>query len=607
VSPQAMTAPYPTAPLDRLRRNARRVMALLCAAGLATLVLAPAAGATAATQFSIAGRGWGHGIGMSQYGAYGYALHGSTYQNILKHYYTGIGIGTVANQTIRVRLTYGITSVSVSSAAAFTVSDGTTTATIPASALAKVTWVGGKSHVVWGTTSGTSADLGATITFSPGTTYLRLVNKTELGCANVRFRGTFRVIHSGSSFMVVNYLPLESYLAGVVPRESPSSWPAEALKVQAVAARSYAMATLKSGQPYDVFTTTQSQVYNGLGYVDGTRGETKATNDAVKATAGQVCTYGGKVITAYFFSTSGGHTESIENVWQGSSPVGYLKGVTDPYDSISPLHIWPDNPTVRAGNVVRNQLNAFSTGLVKGSLKAVYVVKHGTSPRVVRALVIGTSGYSVVTGADLRGALDLRDTWVSFTGLSLSPSAVDKLTVNYGSPVTLTGDLYPGQAAGTLVKLHYYRDGVWRTANVKTTRVTTKYGSYAVYASHYSYTLKPPKGTIYYFTYGSAASPRTTVPVRALVKLSASTRVVPVGGTIAFSGTVTPALTGRTIQLQIRTATSWATAGSAVVGTGGAYKLTWAATAGATTARMLLPSGSGLVGAYSNSLALTVH
>jgi stage II sporulation protein D len=608
VSRQAMIAPYPTAPLDRLRRNARRVMTLLCAAVLAALAVATAAGATAATQFSLAGRGWGHGIGMSQYGAYGYAKNTTlTYKQILQRYYTGIDFTTVPNRTVRVRLTHDISSVSVSSAAAFTVTDGTTSATIPANAVAKVTWVGGKSHVAWGTTSGTSADLGATITFSPTTTYLRLVNKTELGYANVQFRGKFTVIHASTGFTVVNAVPLEYYLAGVVPRESPSSWPLTALKVQAVAARSYAMATLKTGGLFDLYTTTASQVYNGVGPVGGGPGETAATNKAVNETHGEVATYGGKVITAYFFSTSGGHTESIENVWQSSPPVGYLKGVTDPYDSISPLHFWPDNPIVRAGNVVRNQLNAYSTGLVKGSLKAVYVVKHGTSPRVVRALVIGTSGYGFVEGADLRSALALRDTWVSFTSLSLSPSAVDKPTINYGSAITLTGDLYPGQATGTLVILHYYRDGVWRTVNVKTTRVLTMYGSTAVYSSHYSYTVKPPKGTIYYFTYGSAATPRTTVPVRPLVKLSASTRVVPAGGKITFSGMVTPALTGRTIQLQIRTGTAWATAGSAVVGTGGAYKLLWVAKAGATAARMYLPSGAGYVGVYSNSLALTVQ
>ena len=133
-------------------------------------------------------------------------------------------------------------------------------------------------------------------------------------------------MHSGSGFKVVNRLLLEGYLRGVVPRESPSSWPQAALRAQAVAARSYAVRGIKDQGDFDLYCTVASQVYNGYD------GEADSTNAAVKATAGVVPTSGGRPIVAYFFSTSGGHTENIENVW-GGSPVPYLKGVSDPYDT----------------------------------------------------------------------------------------------------------------------------------------------------------------------------------------------------------------------------------------------------------------------------------
>ena len=117
--------------------------------------------------------------------------------------------------------------------------------------------------------------------------------------------------------------------------------------------------------------------------------------------------YKGKVATTYFYSTSGGQTENIENVWQGSKPVPYLKSVKDPYDKISPYHRW----TVRFS---RASLQSKLRGYVKGQLKNVVVVKRGVSPRVVKANVIGTRGTKSITGTQIRSALGLRDTWVSF-------------------------------------------------------------------------------------------------------------------------------------------------------------------------------------------------
>ena len=105
-----------------------------------------------------------------------------------------------------------------------------------------------------------------------------------------------------SGLSVVNAVGLDDYLQGVVPAESPASWPAEALKAQAIAARTYAITTARGGD-FDQFADTRSQVYGGVGV------ETPATNAAVADTRGQVVTYGGTPVVTYFFSTSGGQTE----------------------------------------------------------------------------------------------------------------------------------------------------------------------------------------------------------------------------------------------------------------------------------------------------------
>ena len=128
------------------------------------------------------------------------------------------------------------------------------------------------------------------------------------------------------SLQLVNSVGLEPYLYGVVPREMPSLWPAEALKAQAVAARSYALAIRKTGA-FDLYADTRSQVYGGVA------AETPTTNAAVDATAGQVLLYEGKVATTLFFSTSGGRTASIEDVWSRGEAVPYLVSVPDPYDT----------------------------------------------------------------------------------------------------------------------------------------------------------------------------------------------------------------------------------------------------------------------------------
>jgi stage II sporulation protein D len=182
----------------------------------------------------------------------------------------------------------------------------------------------------------------------------------------------------------------------------PASWAQQALRVQAVAARSYALSTSSGSSIFDVYDDTRSQVYGGLGT------EQHASNAAVSKTAGQVVKYKGDVIVAYFSSTSGGHTENIENSFVGASPVRYLQGVPDRYDSISPVHSWKVGPLSRA--TVASRLS----GLFSGKLRQIHVIRRGVSPRIVYARVVGSSGSSKVTGATLRDRLNLMDSWISF-------------------------------------------------------------------------------------------------------------------------------------------------------------------------------------------------
>ncbi len=117
-------------------------------------------------------------------------------------------------------------------------------------------------------------------------------------------------------------------------------------------------------------------------------------------------TYGGRAIVAYFFSTSGGRTENIENVWGGSA-VPYLKSVSDPYDKVLEVPHVEDGPYRYSETTVTKKLGR----LVRGRPRAVYVTKRGRSPRVVKASVLGTSGASAASGWTLRNKLGLRDSW----------------------------------------------------------------------------------------------------------------------------------------------------------------------------------------------------
>ena len=138
------------------------------------------------------------------------------------------------------------------------------------------------------------------------------------------------------------------------PARCPSHWPAAALRAQAIAARTYAIATSKDGDGFDQYADTRSQMYIGIA------GEVASTNAAVAATRGNVVAYEGTPIVTYYFSTSGGRTENVENSFIGAEPKPWLKSVADPYDGASPRHRWTRRMTLgrrarRLGSLVKGE------------------------------------------------------------------------------------------------------------------------------------------------------------------------------------------------------------------------------------------------------------
>jgi stage II sporulation protein D len=365
----------------------------------AVLALALPASAGAGTLFLIDGRGWGHGVGMSQYGARGYAEAGWGYQRILAHYYRGTELRLLPARPVRVLLVEGRPAVRISSTKPFTVTDarGKTRKLKP-----------GAQRV----TAPTLRPLRSPLRFRPGAAPLLVDGKA--------YRGDLLVHRRGARLTVVNRLPLDRYLRGVVPWEMPDDWHPQALRAQAVVARSYALATLKPGTIFDLYADTRSQVYGGI------EAEAVSTNRAIGATAGRVLFWNGRVATTFYHSTSGGRTISVGEAWPDATPVPYLVSVADPYDRISKLHTW--GPLRLTPAEVGKKLKAPA---VRDLL-----VERGPSGRAAAITIKGLTGARQMHSQDFRRALDLRSTWFNVRVLNLDPPVRRALA---SRPLELTG------------------------------------------------------------------------------------------------------------------------------------------------------------------------
>jgi stage II sporulation protein D len=366
-------------------RSRHLFAALVCAAALAC-ALAPTA--KAATTWTVTGHGFGHGVGMSQYGAYGYALHGFTYKPILAHYYQGTTIGEAPKSRVRVLLTIASGDVTFKKA-----TSACGRKLDPAKPY--------RARLSAGTVKLLS-QRGATVKSCGAKLKAKGKGRIRIR-GNGAYRGNLVVVPTsgGGSLAVINALDIDKYVQGVIAGEMPSSWPIEALKVQAVAARSYALASAVTGRSFDVYDDTRSQVYKGIA------GETAATNNAAALTKHEVVLYNGALATTYYSASSGGQTENAEFAF-GGDPVPYLKGTDDPYDTTSPLHNWKKTYT-------QGQLESGLGSLLKGSLEDIQITKTGVSPRIVTANVVGSNGTTKVTGSQLQSALGLYSTWMAFT------------------------------------------------------------------------------------------------------------------------------------------------------------------------------------------------
>jgi stage II sporulation protein D len=350
------------------------------------LALAPAA--KASVNWVVHGRGFGHGVGMSAYGAYGYALHGKSYQFILGHYFTGTTIGTLPGPRI-VRVLLDVSSADVGFSGA---TSACGQALDPARSY--------EAHRIANSVALRSS--GGKRLANCGRK-LRAAGKGTIEIAGQgTYRGALETVPTESesgSLNVVNALTVDQYVKGVIPNESPPSWPEEELKAQAIASRSFALTGGVGGNGFDLYADTRSQVYEGL------ESEYARTNAVANATRGQVVEYQGKIAETLFSACSGGHTESIVNVFGSSIP--YLVGVPDPYDYYCPLHTW----TLKfSGPEISEKLSSY----LDGRLKQVVITKRGVSPRIITAKLIGTGGVTTVTGEQLEVALGGYDTWMSF-------------------------------------------------------------------------------------------------------------------------------------------------------------------------------------------------
>jgi stage II sporulation protein D len=349
----------------------------------------------------ISGHGWGHGLGLSQWGAYGYAKRGWTFDRILGHYYSGTTLGPAKVSTVRVLLA-SAKKTTIESPAAWTVSDA---------AGEKVVLDPGVLVLKPKLAVAGHPELQPPFTF---------VGKQPLIVDSVVYRGKLSASSDGKLVQVIDTIGLEAYLKGVVPAEMPSAWSPEALKAQAIAARSYALANVTTGRAFDLYGDTRSQVYGGV------KLENAATSAAVDATKGQVVLYKGKVANTLFFSTSGGRTASAAE--STGTPVPYLVPVADPYDTLSPYHDW--GPVLFDAAAVAKQLKLAAP-------IADLQTTTGPSGRVKSLTVVSDDESAVTaTGNQVRSALELRSTWFSPALLQLLPKAK---TMTYGGALSLTG------------------------------------------------------------------------------------------------------------------------------------------------------------------------
>ena len=377
----------------------RRLVPVLVALAAVAAQAAPLTAAPApSTAFVVTGGGWGHGVGMSQWGAYGQARAGRDYRQILGHYYRGTELGSAPAELLdklRVLVAASVGSATVTAPTAIVVVDGN-----------------GKRYRLGGTVEvGPSFELPVGKTDKPlavaGPLTLRPTEGAQLAFRGKSYRGELQLSKAGAKLQVVNVVGLEAYLLGVVPGEMPKDWPLEALKAQAVAARTYAVANLVTGKGYDLYSDWRSQLYYGVG------AESPGTTQAVSETRGQIVVHGGKPAHTFYFSSSGGRTISALDAF--GSDLSYLVAVDDPWDEVSPNHSW-------AAQLLTGLQLAKQLGLREPVEDVAYVPGAPGKPAVVRLTTAGGATADVRL-SDIRSRLGLKSTGFTLGVLRLDRPA----------------------------------------------------------------------------------------------------------------------------------------------------------------------------------------
>ena len=370
------------------------VVRFACSALLAALVVAVP---PARAGYRISGHGFGHGVGLAQYGAMGYARETNhTYAWILRQYYPGTSRSGDHRGRMRVRLAQ-TAAARVSLATVAVGVNGRRVSLSAATVYRFEPWGTAGLTMIDTATGHVRAHLYAPVRLTGGS-MLRLLGPAESGVTGGRYRDALVLHRAAAQVLAVNDVGLEHYLYGVVPAEMPSAWPAEALRSQAVVARSYALTSLRPSALFDVYADTRSQAYRGV------EGEAASTTAAVRATIGIVVTYGTTIARTLFHSSSGGRTAAAEEVF--GAPVPYLVSVADPYDSVSPYHNWTVTLT---DDEAQRRLQT----VVAGDLVAITVTARTPSGRAGTVRVTGTLGARDIPGTTARSLLGLRSTWFS--------------------------------------------------------------------------------------------------------------------------------------------------------------------------------------------------
>jgi stage II sporulation protein D len=333
----------------------------------------------AANALVITGHGFGHGVGLSQWGAEQRARAGQPYDRILAFYYPGTVLTTTQTQATNVRvLVLESRQVRLASTSGFTVRDSAgRRAALPAGA-----------YPFAARDAPGPSGLSLPITADPGSTPL-LVGGT-------RYPGSVTIRRAGTQLQAIVTLPLERYLVGVVSSENYGSWPQDALRAQAVASRTYAISRLNPAAPFDLYNDDRSQNYHGL-----VRDFASAAT-AVAATADEILLYDGRPIEAYFTASNGGLTRAAGEAW--GSPLPYLVARSDPYDAGSPVHTWgPVKVTVDRLRAAFPELPAQIAG-------AAVTLTQAKRAATVTLTALDGSRYEI-PGAAFQARLNLRSTF----------------------------------------------------------------------------------------------------------------------------------------------------------------------------------------------------